>query len=233
MNLSLLDLLRPRRARHRPTDPMTVSVELPPAGGSTHFGEEVWAGLTHFADMIVREGELRGLVGPRELERLWTRHLLNSTAVLDYIPEGASIADVGSGAGFPGLVVAIARPDSRVTLIDSMERRCAWLRDAAGELELANVSVRHGRSEEFRGRFLADVVTARAVANLNKLLPWTMPLIKPGGSLVALKGERVNQEIDDAVANLRKYNAQWADVHVVKAFGTDEETRVLEVRKKK
>ena len=207
-------------------------VELPPEGGSSHFGAETWGRLLQFAEMLVREGELRGLVGPRELERLWTRHILNSTAVLDYIPDGASVGDVGSGAGFPGLVVAIARPDSRVTLIDSMDRRCEWLRDAVAELGLSNVSVRHGRSEEFRGRFMADVVTARAVANLKKLLPWTMPLVRPGGSLVGLKGVRVDDEIDDAVKELRLYRAAWADVHVVTAFGTSEETRVLEVRKK-
>ena len=208
-----------------------TAVEEAPENGAEHFGD-AWQGLTRFADMIVREGEKRGLVGPRELERLWSRHILNSTAVLDYIPQGASVADVGSGAGFPGLVVAICRPDSRVTLIDSMERRCEWLVDAVAELELANVTVKLGRAEEFVGHFSADVVTSRAVAALKKLLPWTMPLVKPNGSMVALKGIKIDDEIDAAVAQLRAYRAEYADVHVVTPFGCEEETRVLVVGKK-
>ena len=208
-----------------------MPVEKAPEGGAEHFGE-AWPRLTHFAEMIVREGEKRGLVGPRELERLWSRHILNSTAVLDYIPPQASVADVGSGAGFPGLMVAICRPDSQITLIDSMERRCEWLVDAIDELSLTNVSVKLGRAEEFAGHYTADIVTSRAVAALKKLLPWTMPLVRPGGSMVALKGIKIDDEIDAAVAQLRKYKAEYADVHVVTPFGCDEETRVLVVKKK-
>lgn len=206
-------------------------VESAPLGGAEHFGE-AWPKLLQFADMIVREGEKRGLVGPRELERLWSRHILNSTAVLEFIPQGSRVGDVGSGAGFPGLVIAICRPDCHVTLIDSMERRCEWLLDAIAELELTNVSVKLGRAEEFVGNYSADVVTSRAVAALKKLLPWTMPLLRKGGSMVALKGIRVDDEIDAAVAQLRKYKAEFADVHVVTPFGCDEETRVLVVKKK-
>ena len=208
-----------------------TSVESPPEGGAEHFGK-AWPGLSHFADMIVREGEKRGLVGPRELERIWSRHILNSTAVLDYVPQGASVGDVGAGAGFPGLVVAICRPDTKVTLIDSLERRCEWLVDAIAELELTNVTVKLGRAEEFAGHYSADIVTSRAVAALKKLLPWTMPLLRPGGSMVALKGVKVDDEIDAAVTQLRKYRAEYADVHVVTPFGCDEETRVLVVKKK-
>lgn len=206
-------------------------VESAPLGGAEHFGE-AWPKLLQFADMIVREGEKRGLVGPRELERLWSRHILNSTAVLEFIPQGSRVGDVGSGAGFPGLVIAICRPDCQVTLIDSMERRCEWLLDAIAELELTNVSVKLGRAEEFVGNYSADVVTSRAVAALKKLLPWTMPLLRKGGSMVALKGIRVDDEIDAAVAQLRKYKAEFADVHVVTPFGCDEETRVLVVKKR-
>lgn len=206
-------------------------VESAPLGGAEHFGE-AWPRLLQFADMIVREGEKRGLVGPRELERLWSRHILNSTAVLEFIPQGSCVGDVGSGAGFPGLVIAVCRPDCQVTLIDSMERRCEWLLDAIAELELTNVSVKLGRAEEFVGNYSADVVTSRAVAALKKLLPWTMPLLRKGGSMVALKGIRVDDEIDAAVAQLRKYKAEFADVHVVTPFGCDEETRVLVVKKK-
>lgn len=208
-----------------------MAVERAPENGGEVFGE-AWPQLVQFAGMIEREGERRGLVGPRELDRLWSRHILNSAAVLDYIPVNATVADVGSGAGFPGLVVAICRPDVTMTLIDSMERRCEWLVDAVSELGLTNVSVRLGRSEEFVGQYSADVVLSRAVAALKKLLPWTMPLVRPGGALVALKGIKVDDEIDAAVQQLRKYKAEYADVHVVTPPGSQEETRVLVVKKK-
>lgn len=206
-------------------------VESAPVGGAEHFGT-AWDQLNLFADMIVREGEVRGLVGPRELDRLWTRHILNSAAVLDFIPTEGTIIDVGSGAGFPGLVVAICRQDCRVNLVDSMERRCDWLRDAVDELSLNNVVVTNARSESLVGKVSADVVTARAVARVNKLLGWTMPLLKPGGSLIALKGVSVDSEIDDAVPQLKKFKAAYADVHAVTPFGTVESTNVLEIRKK-
>ena len=206
-------------------------VESAPDGGSEHFGS-AWDQLNQFADMIVREGEKRGLVGPRELDRLWTRHILNSSAVLDFVPEAGSVIDVGSGAGFPGLVVAICRPKCSVTLVDSMERRCTWLEDAVDELGLQNTQVLHGRSEKLIGRTSADIVTARAVARLRKLLGWTMPLLSSGGSLLALKGVSVDEEIDEAIPELRRYKAAFADVHAVTPFGTHEETQVLEVRKK-
>lgn len=207
-------------------------VEQPPVGGVEQFGQDEWDRLVAFADLIEQEGEKRGLVGPRELSRMWTRHILNSTAISEFIPNGKSVVDVGSGAGFPGLILAIIRPDLQLTLVDSMERRCDWLNYATSELGLENVTIRLGRAEDLASEIEADVVTARAVAALKKLLPWTMPLLKPGGSLVALKGIRVDDEIDDAVHVLRKYRAEWADVHVVKTFGSDEETRVLVVKKK-
>ena len=206
-------------------------VESAPDGGGEHFGS-AWDQLNQFADMIVREGEKRGLVGPRELDRLWTRHILNSSAVLDFVPEAGSVIDVGSGAGFPGLVVAICRPKCSVTLVDSMERRCTWLEDAVDELGLQNTQILHGRSENLIGHVSADIVTARAVARLRKLLGWTMPLLSSGGSLLALKGVSVDEEIDEAIPELRRYKAAFADVHAVTPFGTHEETQVLEVRKK-
>lgn len=206
-------------------------VEQAPEGGAEHFGDS-WPLLTQFADMIVREGEKRGLVGPRELDRLWTRHILNSTAVLDLIPQGAKVIDVGSGAGFPGLVIAMCRPDCRVTLVDSMERRCTWLQDAIDELGLTQTHVKHARAEDLIGSLSAEIVTARAVARLKKLLPWTLPLVSHQGAVLALKGRSVEEEIDEAVPQLRKYKAAYADVHEVTPFGTDEPTRVAEIGKK-
>ena len=213
-------------------DDNCVFVEAPPEGGASHFGTDPWQKLVDYAGMLEREGELRGLLGPRELGRLWTRHVLNSTAILDFIPFEAKVVDVGSGAGFPGIVAAIVRKDLRLVLVDSMERRTRWLNDVVKALSLSNAKVVHARSEDLVGKMDADVVTARAVAALKKLLPWTMPLLKGGGSLLALKGAHVDDEIDGAIHLLRKYRAKWADVHVVTPFGTTEETRVLEIRKK-
>lgn len=209
-----------------------MPVEAPPEGGASQFGDDVWDQLLSYAGMIEKEGELRGLVGPRELQRLWTRHILNSMAILPFIPAGVDVVDVGSGAGFPGIVAAIVRKDLRFLLVDSMERRVQWLNDVVAALSIPNVEVIHARSEDLINAVRADVVTARAVAVLKNLIPLTMPLLKGGGSLVALKGVRVDNEIDEAISILREYNAKWADVHFVTPFGTHEETRVLEIRKK-
>ncbi|WP_241153022.1 16S rRNA (guanine(527)-N(7))-methyltransferase RsmG [Neoactinobaculum massilliense] len=208
-----------------------MSVERPPEGGAEHWGEEAWQRLLTFGRMLEEQGNERGLIGPRELERLWSRHILNSAAPIEWIPRDAKVGDVGSGAGFPGVVIAILRPDAEVTLIESMERRTEWLREVRKELKLKNLKIRQTRAEDLRGHFLADVVTARAVANLKKLLPWVMPLLRPGGSLLALKGKRAGEEIDAAGNQLRAYKAAWADVYPVMPFGTDEETFVVEVRK--
>ncbi|MBR5950313.1 MAG: 16S rRNA (guanine(527)-N(7))-methyltransferase RsmG [Actinomycetaceae bacterium] len=209
-----------------------MNVEKAPENGLEHFGSEAWGKLTVFADMLCGEGEKRGLIGPREYEKLWTRHILNSTAILGFLDEGVRLADIGSGAGFPGIVIAIVRPDIEVALIETMDRRCDWLHHVQTTLKLENVSIRNARAEELKGKFQTDVVTARAVASVSKLLPLTMPLLKSGGLLLSLKGERVNEEILAATEQLRKYKARHADVHTVLPFGCDEETRVLEIKKK-
>ncbi|WP_255313894.1 16S rRNA (guanine(527)-N(7))-methyltransferase RsmG [Trueperella pecoris] len=206
-------------------------VEEAPAGGAEHFGEEAWAKLTGFARMLVDEGELRGLIGPRELERLWSRHILNSTAVAEFLPESGTVADVGSGAGFPGIVLAILRPDLRFDLIETMERRTQWLEDVEDVLGLQNVRVVRSRAEDLPAEYKVEATTARAVAALKKLLPWTLPLLVPGGKLVALKGGRAEQEIFEAEKQLMKYGAQSAYTHDVDVWGTDEGTRIVEVVK--
>lgn len=182
-----------------------------------------------FADLLASEGELRGLIGPRELPRLWTRHVLNSTAIESFIPHGVRVADVGAGAGFPGVVIAILRADAEVHLIEPMERRTIWLADVVRELELDNVTIYRARAEDLDDQF--DVVTARAVAALRKLVPWVGPLIAPGGRLLALKGERATAEIDDAAKVLRKHKLTGAAVHEVLVPGTDVVTRVVEARR--
>src|SRR3954463_10834155 len=146
---------------------------------------------TRFAELLTVRGVERGLIGPREVDRLWERHLLNSVAVAECVPKGASVIDVGSGAGLPGIPLAIARPDLDVVLLEPMARRIAWLEEAVTKLELDNVRVVRGRAEEkdVRQRYgNRDVATARAVAPLGKLAAWCLPLLRTGGQLVALKG---------------------------------------------
>ncbi|QRV02180.1 16S rRNA (guanine(527)-N(7))-methyltransferase RsmG [Arcanobacterium phocisimile] len=208
-----------------------MHVEHVPHGGDRHFGVDIWDRLVRFAQLLESEGELRGLIGPREMDKLWSRHILNSTAILDFVPENSSLIDVGSGAGFPGIVTAITRPDVTIHLIDSLGRRTDWLSYVVQDLDLPNVFVHHNRAEELHGQLVADIVTARAVAALKKLLPWTMPLVKSKGQLVALKGGRAEQEIDDAHKELRKFKAAWAEVHDIDVWGADEGTRVVVVEK--
>lgn len=184
----------------------------------------------HFAQMLVEEGELRGLLGPRELPRLWSRHLVNSAAVVPFLPARGTVADIGSGAGFPGIVVALLRPDLDITLIETMERRTAWLQDVVDELDLDNVTIRRARAEEVKDRF--DVVTARAVANLSKLVRLTAPLLRQGGCLLALKGAKAQAEVEDAKYVIKKARLEPALVHEVVTPG-EETTMVVEVRRPK
>ena len=206
------------------------SVQAAPAGGAEHFGDAVWGQLRHFAQLLADEGEMRGLVGPRELGKLWDRHILNSLAIVPDLPEKSDLVDIGSGAGFPGIVVAIVRPDLQVDLVETMARRCEWLEYVVDKLGLENVRVIRARAEEIeRGRY--SFVTARAVAPLKKLVPWALPLLRSGGELIALKGGRAEQEIDEASAMLRKYRADWVDIFERDVWGSDEGTRVVVVAK--
>ncbi len=164
--------------------------------------------LSVFADRLANDGVTRGLIGPREVPRLWQRHLLNCAVVADpgvgLVPAGATVGDVGSGAGLPGLVWAIARPDIRVVLIEPLLRRSTFLTEAVVELGLGDrVTVWRGRAEDAANHAELtplDVVTARAVAPFERLIGWTVPLLAPGGRLVALKGSSATQELTDGRA---------------------------------
>lgn len=179
-----------------------------------------------FAHMLEEEGELRGLIGPRELPRLWSRHLVNSAAVLDFIPKKAQVLDIGSGAGFPGIVVAICRPELDVHLVEPMSRRVEWLEDVIDELGLDNVTIHQARSEELHGKGKADVVTSRAVANMSKLVRMSSKLIAPGGRLVALKGRRAALEVEEARYELKRHHLK-AEVHEVRSIMEDDSTYVV------
>ena len=156
-----------------------------------------------YADLLATEGVVRGLIGPREAPRLWERHLLNCAVLAELVPESASVADVGSGAGLPGIVLAIARPDLRVTLVEPLLRRTRFLDEAVEDLGLQDqVDVVRGRAEELAGRRTFDVVTARAVAPLERLARWCLPLVDPHGELVAMKGASARSEVESAGAAL-------------------------------
>lgn len=165
--------------------------------------------LERFGALLAEHGPIRGLIGPREVDRLWERHLLNCAVLSDVVPDGVRVADVGSGAGLPGLVLALIRPDVSVTLIEPMLRRTIWLTEATEALGLSNVEVVRGRAESVPRRRSFDLVTARAVAALDQLITWCWPLVTPGGSMVALKGSRAHEEVEAALPLLhrRRLNA--------------------------
>ena len=148
-----------------------------------------------FVEILADTGVSHGLLGPREVPRLWERHVLNCAVVEDAYPIGARIVDVGSGAGLPGVVLALARPDLEVHLVEPMLRRTQWLTDAVAELGLEGVTVHRGRAEELAGTLAAPFVTARAVARLEKLARWCVPLLEPAGTLVAMKGRSAAEEL--------------------------------------
>nr|WP_310376722.1 16S rRNA (guanine(527)-N(7))-methyltransferase RsmG [Catenuloplanes atrovinosus] len=171
------------------------------------FGDRL-ALASEFATLLGTDGVVRGLIGPREAPRIWERHLLNCAAVAQLIPSGASVVDVGSGAGLPGIVLAVARPDLTIALVEPLARRTAFLAEAVTALGLDDTTtVIRGRAEEVVGDPLspADVVTARAVAPLDRLAGWCLPLTALGGRLLALKGSSAADEIAehrDAVGRL-------------------------------
>ena len=191
---------------------------------SEYFGGRLGA-VSAFRDALVVEGELRGLIGPREASRLWERHLLNSAAVVPFLRDGAVI-DVGSGAGLPGLVIAAMEPGREIILIEPMERRVAWLEEISARLGLANVRVLRARAESAAGLVRAPAVTARAVAPLAKLARWCVPLVADGGQLLFLKGRGAADEVAASAGALRSLRLE-AEVLEAASLPGLEATRVI------
>lgn len=201
--------------------------------------------LEVFHAKLEREGEPRGLIGPRDVDIIWERHILNSAAIVPFIREATdgmrfkTVADVGSGGGFPGIVAAACLPDHEFTLIEPMERRVEWLEECVNEMGLKNVTIIRARSEEVitslrkdRSKHPYAVVTCRAVAPMTKLSGWTLPLLKPQGRLVALKGRSAPAEIEKAAKMIAKFKGVRSRVVEAPVGPGLESTHVVLVDKK-
>lgn len=204
------------------------ALEPEPAAAAAVFGDRL-DGVRRFTENLARHGEELGLIGPLELPRLWSRHVVNSGLVAPLLRPGR-VGDVGSGAGLPGLVLAITRPDVHLTLIEPMERRVAWLNRQVEELGLDNVDVVRARAEEAKLTGRLDQVTARAVSALRTLIPITAPLLRPGGELLLMKGAGVAGELGAAEKAIRKYCLEDVEVIVLGEGVVDDVTRVFRAR---
>jgi 16S rRNA (guanine527-N7)-methyltransferase len=212
-----------------PTEP-SVSRETPPAPPLARGVFATRLDLAErYAALLAGDGVLRGLIGPREAPRLWERHLLNCALLADALPLDADVCDLGTGAGLPGLVLAIRRPDLRMTLVEPLLRRTTFLTEVVEELGLERVEVVRARAEELHGSAEFSVVTSRAVAPLGRLLDWSMPLVRQGGHLVAMKGASAQEEVDGATRELRRHGAGSVEVREYGVGQIDPPTTVIRV----
>ncbi|MFJ6617551.1 16S rRNA (guanine(527)-N(7))-methyltransferase RsmG [Kitasatospora sp. NPDC091335] len=200
-----------------------------PAAAREVFGDRFDAAV-RYTELLATAGVQRGLIGPREVPRLWDRHVLNCAVLAELLPSGITLCDVGSGAGLPGIPVALVRPDVSVTLLEPLLRRTTFLEEVVRELGLDNVTVLRGRAEEMVGKLAVDVVTARAVAPLERLAGWGMPLLRPHGQMLALKGDSAEQELADSRAGLAKLGAVECNVIAVGEGTLETSTRVVQVK---
>lgn len=206
---------------------MTIEYESEPTAAAALFtADGALDRAREYTRNLAENGETLGLIGPLELPRLWTRHVLNS-AVLAPLLRPGRVGDVGSGAGLPGIVLAIARPDVQLVLIEPMERRVAWLEQQADVLGLENVEVIRSRAEDVMLYRALDQVTARAVSALRTLIPLTARLVREGGELLLLKGAGAEREIEAAEKAIRKYRLENVDVLELGVGIVSEPTRVV------
>jgi 16S rRNA (guanine527-N7)-methyltransferase len=177
--------------------------EVRPAVAQAIFGDARSA-AERYAQLLTGPGVERGLVGPAEAGRIWDRHLFNCAVVAELVPRQCLLADLGSGAGLPGIVLALLRPEVDVILVEPMARRVAFLTECVQDLGLPRVEVVRGRAEDLAGVISADIVTSRAVAPLGKLAGWAVGLCRPGGTVLAIKGASAREEIERSRAELRR-----------------------------
>ncbi|MGC4980064.1 16S rRNA (guanine(527)-N(7))-methyltransferase RsmG [Streptomyces sp. DT193] len=188
---------------------MTEAAELPPAPEQARevFGDR-FADAVRYAELLAEAGVQRGLIGPREVPRLWERHLLNCAVLSEVVPESVTVCDVGSGAGLPGIPLALVREDLKITLLEPLLRRTNFLTEVVELLGLDHVTVVRGRAEEVMGKLQpVHVVTARAVAPLDRLAAWGIPLLRPYGEMLALKGDTAEEELKASATALSKLGA--------------------------
>jgi 16S rRNA (guanine527-N7)-methyltransferase len=208
-----------------------TAVPDPPEAARALFGDRLDV-VVAYVGLLATDGVVRGLIGPREVPRLWDRHILNCAAVAELIPAGALVDDVGSGAGLPGIVLAVQRPDLQIALVEPLLRRTVFLAEAVEQLGLTNVTVVRQRAEErAASQPQRDVVTARAVAPLERLAGWCLPLLKPGGVLLALKGSSAADELREASGSLRKLGGVGGEVVTVGVGLVDPPTTVIRVQR--
>ena len=212
---------------------MRTVLSAPPAAAAAVFGARLPAAVA-YAKMLAGPGVERGLIGPGETGRLWERHLLNSAVVAELVPTAADgslrLADLGSGAGLPGIVLAIMLPGVQVMLVEPMARRTAFLTECAETLGLPNVRVFRGRAEDLAGELEADVVTSRAVARLDRLAGLAVGLARPGGLVLAMKGASAQEELRQAERELRRLGARDAEVVLAGSGVVDPPATVVRFR---
>jgi|DEB19_MinimDraft_2_1074335.scaffolds.fasta_scaffold00874_3 16S rRNA (guanine527-N7)-methyltransferase len=201
--------------------------EIEPAVAAQIFGEGIDKARA-YAAALIRDGDTLGLLGPREMPKIWTRHILNSAVVAELIEPGQKVADVGSGAGLPGIPMAIAQPGAEFVLIEPMERRANWLVEQVAALDLKNVRVMRARAEDVGEAF--DVVTARALSALPKLLRQCVPMTLNGGQIIALKGSRAADEIEEAKSLQKKLRIASFEIVLTGAELLAEPTLVVRTR---
>jgi 16S rRNA (guanine527-N7)-methyltransferase len=202
--------------------------EAEPKAAEAIFGSKVELARA-YAQRLANDSDELGLLGPRELDKLWSRHILNSAVVAELVRPGELVADVGSGAGLPGIPMAIAAPETNFVLIEPMDRRASWLQELVQELGLENVKVVRARAEEIEGGQF-EVVTARAVAALDKLLRLCVPLLKPGGQVIALKGSKAPEEIEVAKKLQKKLKIESFEIVICGEKFLTEPTSVVKTK---
>lgn len=199
-----------------------------PACAADVFGDRLEI-VESFAGRLLHEGVTRGLIGPREAPRLWDRHLINCGVIAPAFTQGSTVVDIGTGAGLPGLVLALMRPDLRMVLVEPLERRTVWLNEMVQEFDLTQVEVLKARAEQVWGEVEADAVTSRAVASLPELARLSLPLLRVGGHVIAMKGDTAQQEVDEAEAVLDRLGVGSRQVRTYGEGLVDPPTRVVDL----
>lgn len=214
-----------------PENPENQELAPAPAVAAEIFGDRLPLAEAYHRSLAT-DGSTRGFIGPREVPRLWERHILNCAVIGEAMDYGVAVADIGSGAGLPGIPLAIARPDLRILLIEPLLKRSVYLNEVVEQLQLTNVTVIRGRAEEKAvkrqvGR--VDVVTSRAVAPLGKLTGWSLPLVRVGGSMIAMKGASVSEELERDAAEIERAGGGEAEILTVGGGLLSEPTTLIRV----